>query len=232
MKKFQFFLLVEAVLLALALMTILSESVYSFLLIVVVTLLALRFYNQTDRSNFLLTAGLLLLFLVFMLNPFIVVAILLGLVYTVINYFSQVKTKNRQALIAFRDEALELAPRPNQWVGTSQPALTDTYAFDDVNIIRVSGSDTIDLDRVILSGRDNVVLLRKIYGPTVIRVPIDVAVSLHVSAIYGTVHFLDFPEYDLRNESLKLQEATYRQANRSVKIVVNVVAGPVEVSRR
>lgn len=232
MKKFQFFLLVEATLLALALMTILSESVYSFLLIVVVTLLALRFYNQTDRNNFLLTAGLLLLFLVFMLNPFIIAAVLLGLVYTVINYFSQVKTKNREALIVFREEKLELAPRPHQWVGASQPALTDSYAFDDINIIRLSGSDTIDLDRVILSGRDNVVLLRKVYGPTLIRVPIDVAVSLNVSAIYGTVHFLNFPAYDLRNESLKLQEETYRQANRSVKIVVNVVAGPVEVSRR
>lgn len=232
MKKFQLFLLVEMVLLGLALMTILSNNVYSFLLILVVMLLTLRFYNQGSRNNFLLTASLLLLFLVVMLNPFVIMAVLLGLVYTVINYFAQVKTKNRLALIQFKEADLEVTPRPNQWVGDNQPLLTDSYAFDDVNIIRVSGSDTIDLDRVILAGCDNVILIRKVYGPTVIRVPIDVAVSLNVSAIYGTVGFLDGTEYDLRNEALKLQEEGYRTASRSVKVVINLIAGRVEVVRR
>lgn len=232
MRKFQLFLLVEAVLLALALMTILSNNLYSFLLILVVMLLTLRFYNQGSRSNFLLTASLLLLFLVVMLNPFVILAVLLGLVYTVINYFAQVKTKNRQALIQFKEEDLMVSPKPNQWVGDNQPLLTDSYAFDDVNIIRLSGTDTIDLDRVILAGCDNVILIRKVYGPTTIRVPIDVAVSLNVSAIYGSIRFLDGAEYDLRNEALKLQEGCYHKANRSVKVMVNIIAGKVEVVRR
>lgn len=232
MKKFQFFLLVEAVLLVLALMTILSESLYSFLLILVVVLLALRFYNQGNQSNFLLTAGLLLLFLIFMLNPFVIAAVVLGVVYTIINSFSQVKEKNQLALIEFKSQDLSVTPRPNDWVGSSEPVLTESYAFDDVNIIRVSGSDTIDLSKVILAGCDNVIIIRKVYGPTVIRVPVDVAVSLNVSAVYGTVTFFDFPEYDLRNESLKLEEESYASAHRSVKIMVNLIAGQVEVVRR
>lgn len=232
MRKFQFFLVVEAVLLTLALLTILSENLYGFLLLLVVLLLGLRFYNQDSRGNVLLTASLLLLFLVFMLNPFVIMAILLGVVYTIINYFAQVKKKNQSALIAFKEDDLGVSPRPNDWVGASEPILTETYDFDDVNIIRISGSDTIDLERVILTGRDNVILIRKAYGPTLVRVPIDVAISLNVSAVYGSVNFLDFPEYDLRNESLKLQEDSYSQSKRSVKLVVNVIAGKVEVVRR
>lgn len=232
MRKFQFFLVVEAILLTLALLTILSESLYSFLLILVVLMLALRFYNQGSQNNFMLTAGLLVLFLIVMLNPFVIVAILLGVVYTIINSFSQVKSKNKLALIELKTEGLAPQPRPNDWVGTNELIWTESYAFDDVNIIRVSGSDTIDLDKVILSGCDNVVVIRKVYGPTMIRVPIDVAVSLNVSSVYGSVTFFDFPEYDLRNESLKLQEDTYRTANRSVKLIINVIAGKVEVVRR
>lgn len=232
MRKFQFFLVVEAVLLTLALLTILSENLNGFLLLLVVLLLGLRFYNRDSRGNVLLTASLLLLFLVFMLNPFVIAAILLGVVYTIINYFAQVKKKNRQALIAFKEDDLGVVPRPNDWIGASQPVLTETYAFDDVNIVRISGSDTIDLDRVILTGRDNVIVIRKVYGPTTVYVPIDVAISLNVTAVYGSVNFLDFPEYDLRNESLKLEEKTYDQANRSVKVILNIIAGKVEVSRR
>lgn len=232
MRKFQFFLLVEGILLTLALLTILSENLSSFLLILVVVLLLLRFYNQGSRSNVLLTTGLLLLFLILMLNPFVILAILLAVVYTIINYFAQVKEKNKLALIEFKTTDLEVKHRSNDWIGASEPLLTESYAFDDVNILRISGSDTIDLDRVILSGCDNVIVIRKVYGPTTIHIPIDVAISLNVSAVYGSVNFLDLPEYDLRNESLKLQEDSYPAANRSVKVIVNLIAGKVEVVRR
>lgn len=231
MRKFQFFLLVEAILLSLALMTILSESLSSFILILVVVLMALRFYNQGNQSNLFLTMGLLLLFFIVMLNPYVITAVLLGVVYTIINFFSKTKDKNRHAIIQFKEDHLEVKPVPNTWIGDSQPLLTDSYTFDDVNIHRISGTDTIDLGQVILAGRDNVIVIRKFYGPTLIRVPLDVAVSLNVSAIYGSVNFLDKPEYDLRNEALKLEEETYAQANRSVKILVNQVAGQVEVVR-
>lgn len=71
MKKFQFFLLVECMLLAMGIMTILANDLSSFILILVLILLALRFYNQDTRNSFLLTVSLLLLFLIFMLNPYI-----------------------------------------------------------------------------------------------------------------------------------------------------------------
>ena len=230
MRKVQFFLVVETVLLVMGLLTIMSNNLSSFILILVLILMALRFYNQDQRHNFLLTIGLVLLFLILMLNPYIIMAIVLGVVYVVINHFSQVKKKNRYALIRFREEDLKAKPIRSQWIG-SHTHDSDFYAFDDINIIRLTGSDTIDLSRVIVTGKNNVVIIRKIYGPTRILVPIDVSVKLETAAIYGSVRYFDFEEYDLRNESLKLWHED-EEALKVVKIIVSTLAGDIEVVRK
>lgn len=230
MRKVQFFLVVETVLLVMGLLTIMSNNLSSFILILVLILMALRFYNQDQRHNFLLTIGLVLLFLILMLNPYIIMAIVLGVVYVVINHFSQVKKKNRYALIRFREEDLKAKPIRSQWIG-SHTHDSDFYAFDDINIIRLIGSDTIDLSRVIVTGKNNVVIIRKIYGPTKILVPIDVSVKLETAAIYGSVRYFDFEEYDLRNESLKLWHED-EEALKVVKIIVSTLAGDIEVVRK
>ena len=233
MRKFQFFLLVEAVLLVMGLLTILSNDISSFILILVLILLALRFYNQDSRNNYLLTVSLLLLFLIFMLNPYIIMGVVLRIVYIMINHFSQVKKKNRLALIRFQEDKLEVKPSRNQWIGAStHDNDSDFYAFDDINIIRLTGSDTIDLTNVIVSGKDNLIVIRKVFGPIKIMVPIDVAVKLEVSTIYGSVRYFDFEEYDLRNESIKLWRQEDEDSLKSVKIIINTLAGDVEVVRR
>ena len=231
MRKVQFFLVVEIILLVMGLMTIMANNLSSFILILVLILLALRFYNQDSRNNFLLTIGLVLLFLIFMLNPYIIMAVVLGVVYVVINHFSQVKKKNRYALVRFREEELKAKPIRNRWIGMDTHD-SDFYAFDDINMIRLVGSDTIDLSNVIVTGKDNVVIIRKVFGPTKILVPIDVAVKLDVSSIYGSVRYFDFEEYDLRNESLKLWHSDEEECLKVVKIIVNTLAGDVEVVRK
>ncbi|MGT2934042.1 cell wall-active antibiotics response protein LiaF [Streptococcus catagoni] len=231
MKKFQFFLLVECILLAMGIMTILANNVTSFVFILVIILLALRFYNQDSRNNFLLTISLLLLFLIFMLNPYIIMAILFGIIYIVINHFSQVKKKNRYALIRFKDEDLSVKQTKHQWVGSATYD-SDYYSFEDVNIIRVSGNDTIDLSNVIVTGKDNAIIIRKIYGHTKVLVPIDVAVNLDVSSVYGSIRFFNCQEYDLRNESIKLSCPHHAESLKKVKIIISTIAGNVEVARR
>lgn len=231
MKKFHIFLIAECVLIAMAIMTILSHDFSSFLLILVVTLLVLRFYNVGSRNNLLLTAGFWLLFLIFMLNPYVVVAIILAILYILINYFSQVKQKNRRALIQFQEDELSVDVVPNQWIGDQEPLKRTRYTFDDINIIRLSGNDTFDLNEVIISGCDNHIMLRKLYGPTKIIVPVDVDVHLNVACVYGSVTFFDYPEYDLRNETVKLVENSYHKSTKTVKLVINVIAGDVEVKR-
>lgn len=231
MKKFQFFLLVECILLAMGIMTILANDVASFIFIVVIILSALRFYNQDDRNNFILTVCLLLLFLIFMLNPYIILAVLFAIIYVFINHFSQVKKKNRFALIRFSQEGIDVKKTKHQWIGAAAYE-SDYYAFNDINIIRISGNDTIDLSNVIVTGQDNVIIIRKIFGNTKVVIPIDVSAQLDVSSIYASVVFLGCQEYDLRNESIKLGYEGSCDAQKKVKIIVNTIAGNVEVVRR
>ncbi|MGT2908147.1 cell wall-active antibiotics response protein LiaF [Streptococcus dentiloxodontae] len=232
MTKFNFFLLVEALLLTMALITIFENDLTSFIFIVVLTLLAIRFFNKESKSDFILTCSLILLFLVSMLNAYVIVAILFGVAYVMINHFSQVKQKNRYALIQFEEEGLAPHPIRNQWIGSRLEPVSDRYDFEDINIIRIFGTDTIDLSQVIVTGRDNVVIVQKVYGPTTILVPIDVAVKVNISAFYGSIRFFNQGEYDLRYESLTLQGRDFSQANRSVKLIINVGAGPVEVRHK
>ncbi|ASA98327.1 cell wall-active antibiotics response protein LiaF [Streptococcus agalactiae] len=231
MKKFQFFLLVEAVVLVMGLMKILSDDWTSFIFILALILLALRFYNNDSRHNFLLTTSLLLLFLIFMLNPYIIAAVVFAVLYVLINHFSQVKKKNRYALIQFKNHQLDVKTTRNQWLGTDQHE-SDFYDFEDINIIRISGTDTIDLTNVIVSGQDNVIIIQKVFGDTKVLVPLDVAVKADISSVYGSVQYFDFEEYDLRNESIKLSQEEEYYLLKRVKLVVNTIAGKVEVSRK
>ncbi|MFU2164284.1 cell wall-active antibiotics response protein LiaF [Streptococcus pluranimalium] len=231
MRKFQFFIIVEAVLLLLAMMTILADDVPRFIAILIMTLLALKFYNSTDKANFLLTACLLVFFLIIMLNPYVILAMIVGFVYMMLNHFSQVRKNNRLATLSFETRPVTMTKYRNQWFGADD-VVSDVYYFDDIDVIRLSGNDTIDLSKVILRHQDNVILIRKVYGPTKIVVPIDVSVSLTVSSIYGGVSFFDDLPYDLRNETIKLRSDDYDNSSRRVKIVVSNLAGDTEVVSR
>ena len=222
MTKFNFFLVVEALLLTLGLITIFNNDIIRFIFILVLTLLAVRFFNKESKSDFVLTICLISLFLVSMWNIYVVLAILVGVAYVMINHFSQVKKKNRYALIQFKEDDLNPQAVRNQWIGTHMEPVSD----------RFFGTDVIDLTQVIVSGRENVVILQKLYGPTTILVPIDISVKLNISAIYSSVTFFDEDEYDLRYESLTLQGAEYEHAHRTLKLILNVGAGPVEVRRK
>ncbi|MGT2787383.1 DUF7649 domain-containing protein, partial [Streptococcus loxodontisalivarius] len=181
MKKFQFFIVVEAVLFALAMMSLLATDVPRFFMILTLTLLVLKYYNAGNRMDFLLTTSLLILFLMMMTNIYIIIGIVFGVIYILINHFAQVKSKNRQATIRFKEKDIFFKPSRNRWIGNVSHQ-GDAYGFDDINIIRLSGRDTINLDNVIVRGSDNVIIIQKVYGPTEILVPIDVAVQLSVSS--------------------------------------------------
>lgn len=228
MRKFQLFLVVEALMITMALLQILSESLPRFVVMLVLILLAIKYYNAASRVDALLITGLLVFFFIVMINPFVIAAILLGVAYIVINHFSQVQKKNRFSLVTFNEESHDVSTTYQQWIGAHH-VQGDSVSFEDINLIRLSGSDTIDLESVIVRGTDNVIVIRKIYGPTKILVPIDVAVQLNVASIYGSVTFLDKPGYDLRNASIKIASPDYDKSQKRVKIIVNTLAGPTEV---
>ena len=81
MWKIQIFIFVEAVLLTLAAITILSIDFSRFVVLMVLFLLLLYYYFGKQKANFLLIALSVLLFFIVMLNPFVIAAILFAVFY-------------------------------------------------------------------------------------------------------------------------------------------------------
>ncbi|GGE28827.1 cell wall-active antibiotics response protein LiaF [Streptococcus himalayensis] len=232
MRKLQFFLLVEAILLSLALVTILSGHFSRLLLFLVLFLLFVYYYFGKQKTNVLLVGSSLLLFFAMMLNPFVIAAMLFALVYGMIVAAPYLYKEDTTTDLVFED-TLGKKTEKNRWLGNLHHfAEQKQCRFDDINLFRFAGQDTIHLEKIIVAQHDNVIILRKIAGNTKIILPVDVGVRLNVNHLYGELTFLDQPVYDLRNENLTLTTPDFETANKTVKIVLATFVGNVEVVRR
>ncbi|MFR7397864.1 MAG: cell wall-active antibiotics response protein LiaF [Streptococcus constellatus] len=232
MRKIQFFIFVESILLTFALVTILSGHFSRVILFLVLFLLLLYYYFGKQRGNFLLVTSTILLFFIIMLNPYVIAALLFAVIYGIIVAYPYIYKENEATTLIF-DDAMEQKRENNQWLGNLHHfASSDTCQFDDINLFRLMGNDTIHLEQVIVTNHDNVIVLRKFFGNTKIIVPVDVAVSLKVNNLYGELQFLDQPIYELRNESFSLTTPDFKRAHKSVKIILSTFVGNIEVVRK
>ena len=230
MWKIRIFLLLESVLFTLALFDVVANEASRTLLLMAILLLVIWNFLGRELSSILLISAVSLIFLVFVLNPFFIIGIMMLVVYMLVNFFSRYEKRNQYTHIIFDDHALVAQKENNRWVG-SQNHSQDRYGFEDINIVRLFGNDVVDLDQTVLVGRDNIVVIRKTFGKTKIILPIDVEISVSASSIYGRVQFLDLSFWDLRNESISIASPGYRDSHKRVKVVVNSLFGDVEVIR-
>ena len=120
------------------------------------------------------------------------------------------------------EEVVTVKNERNPWFGNLHHFSShQTCQFDDINLFRLMGKDTIHLERVILTNHDNVIILRKMVGTTRIIVPVDVEISLSVNCLYGDLTFLHQPKKSLRNEHYHQETRDYLKSNKSVKIFPN-----------
>lgn len=231
MRKFQIFLFMEACLLTGALIMMLSEHFSRFLLILLLFLLLIRYYTGRQGNNFLLVAATILFFFIIMLNPFVIMAIFVALIYSLFLLYPMMNQEKEKTNLIF-EEVVTVKREKNRWFGNLHHFSSfQTCQFDDINLFRLMGKDTIHLERVILKNHDNVILLRKIVGNTKIIVPVDVEVSLSVNSLYGDLIFLEQPKHALRNEHYHQETRNYHKSTKSVKIFVTCTVGDVEVVR-
>lgn len=230
MKKVQFFVLVEALIFTLALFDVLASETARFLLLLAVLMMVIWYSTGRKESSIYLLSASTLFFIVFVLNPYFIFGVLLAILYSVVNFFSRYEKRNQYTHILLDEQPLNMERRRTKWFG-NQEHRRDHYGFEDINIIRLFGNDVVDLDETVLVGRDNVVLIRKVFGRTKIIVPIDVEVSLSTASLYGQVQFFGLSQWDLRNESFSISSPGYQTSHKRVKIVVNCLLGDMEVVR-
>ena len=231
MRKFQIFLFIEACLLTGALIMMVSEHFSRFLLMLLLILLLIRYYTGKQGNNFILVAVSILFFFIIMLNPFVILAIFVALIYSLFLLYPMMN-QEREDTNLFFEEVVTVKREKNRWFGNLHHFSSyQTCRFDDINLFRLMGKDTIHLEHVILSNHDNVIILRKLVGTTRIIVPVDVEVSLSVNSLYGDLTFLDQPKRALRNEQFHQETRDYLKSPKSVKILLTTMVGDVEVVR-
>ena len=231
MRKFQIFLFIEACLLTGALIMMVSEHFSRFLLILLLFLLLIRYYTGKQGNNFILVAVSILFFFIIMLNPFVILAIFVALIYSFFLLYPMMNQEREDTNLVFED-VITVKREKNRWFGNLHHFSSyQTCRFDDINLFRLMGKDTIHLEHVILSNHDNVIILRKLVGTTRIIVPVDVEVSLSVNSLYGYLTFFDQPKRALRNEQFHQETRDYLKSPKSVKILLTTMVGDVEVVR-
>ena len=231
MRKFQIFLFIEACLLTGALIMMVSEHFSRFLLILLLFLLLIRYYTGKQGNNFILVALSILFFFIIMLNPFVIMAIFVALIYSLFLLNPMMNQEREDTNLVF-EEVVTVKREKNRWFGNLHHFSSyQTCRFDDINLFRLMGKDTIHLEHVILTNHDNVIILRKIVGTTKIIVPVDVEVSLSVNSLYGDLIFFDQPKRALRNEQFHQETRDYLKSPKSVKILLTTMVGDVEVVR-
>lgn len=231
MRKFQIFLFIEACILTGALIMMVSEHFSRFLLILLLFLLLIRYYTGRQGNNFILVAVSILFFFIVMLNPFVILAIFVALIYSLFLLYPMMNQEREDTNLVF-EEVVTVKREKNRWFGNLHHFSSyQTCRFDDINLFRLMGKDTIHLEHVILSNHDNVIILRKLVGTTRIIVPVDVEVSLSVNSLYGDLTFLDLPKRALRNEQFHQETRDYLKSPKSVKILLTTMVGDVEVVR-
>ena len=231
MRKFQIFLFIEACLLTGALIMMVSEHFSRFLLILLLFLLLIRYYTGKQGNNFILVAVSILFFLIIMLNPFVIMAIFVALIYSLFLLYPMMNQEREDTNLIF-EEVVTVKREKNRWFGNLHHFSSyQTCRFDDINLFCLMGKDTIHLEHVILSNHDNVIILRKLVGTTRIIVPVDVEVSLSANSLYGDLTFFDQSKRALRNEQFHQETRDYLKSPKSVKILLTTMVGDVEVVR-
>ena len=231
MRKFQIFLFIEACLLTGALIMMVSEHFSRFLLILLLFLLLIRYYTGRQGNNFILVSVSILFFFIIMLNPFVILAVFVALIYRLFLLYPMMNQEKEDTNLIF-EEVVTVKREKNRWFGNLHHFSSyQTCRFDDINLFRLMGKDTIHLEHVILSNHDNVIILRKLVGTTRIIVPVDVEVSLSANSLYGDLTFFDQSKRALRNEQFHQETRDYLKSPKSVKILLTTMVGDVEVVR-
>ena len=208
-----------------------SEHFSRFLLILLLFLLLIRYYTGKQGNNVILVAVSILFFFIIMLNPFVILAIFVALIYSLFLLYPMMNQEREDTNLVF-EEVVTVKREKNRWFGNLHHFSSyQTCRFDDINLFRLMGKDTIHLEHVILSNHDNVIILRKLVGTTRIIVPVDVEVSLSVNSLYGDLIFFDQPKRALRNEQFHQETRDYLKSPKSVKILLTTMVGDVEVVR-
>lgn len=138
--------------------------------------------------------------------------------------------KKQIIMVATKEPEKQPEPITRQKYFGSQNIGNQVYAWDDINLSVLAGDTIIDLGNTLLPKKQNIILLRKVFGRTRILVPQGICLEIQHVAFRGDLH-VDNTVYSLNQEQIIIQETLYTESERKLKLISNVFIGDVEVIR-
>lgn len=191
-----------------------------FLLVVGAILL---FFSFKKKKQYLLWAGLILLFFA-VIHLWTLRLLIIG---TLIFLLYQYLTK-KEKIMEIKNQPIN-ASEKNKLIGTTGSP-TESYQWRDIHIQRFIGDITIDTTETILPQGKSIIIIHQALGKVRITVPYEVTVQLHYSTIYGEVTCLNFSPKLCINEQFYFEDGDL-DAKRVLVLCVTSWIGDVEVQR-
>ncbi|WP_034550625.1 cell wall-active antibiotics response protein LiaF [Carnobacterium funditum] len=239
-KKWQLFVLIEALLLVWLLYESVSNSftLLTFIIGVVVLLRSKHKKNNSKRQNYLMIGSILILIALlstsavwFMLICAILFFVVLGN-KSLLNFrFSNFEAPWQDKDIIIVETAKSLPKNGKRfkrsWFGNERIG-NAVYEWDDINLTVFMGDTIVDLGNTLLPKDESYVIIRKGFGKTRILVPTGIGIMIEHSAFKGKV-FFESDIFVLSNESVKLYSEQYDENTRKIKLITTVLVGDLEV---
>lgn len=105
------------------------------------------------------------------------------------------------------------------------------YEWEDINIQTGIGDCIIDLSNTVLPEGTSVISIRSLVSDITILVPYEQEVSIHHSAIAGSLQFFDEKEPNIINRTIYMQTENFDITTKKVKIITSCLYGKIEVKR-
>ena len=198
----------------------LFNNISVFLLIVGSILL---FFSFKRKKQYILWAGLILLFFAIIHLWTLRLLIIGTLIFLLYKYLTK-----KEQIIEIKNQAIN-ASEKNKLIGTTSGP-TESYQWRDIHIQRFIGDITIDTTETILPQGKSIIVINQSLGKVRITVPYEVSLQLHYSTIYGEANCLHYSPKLCINEQFYIEDGD-PDAKRVLVLYVTSWIGDVEVQR-
>jgi lia operon protein LiaF len=164
------------------------------------------------------------------------------LLLAIILYFVHQYFKARKAPHQVEPVVEESPPEGSESLIKKQPLFTNplfgqvetpdhVYEWNDINIQMGIGDAVIDLSNTVLPEGESIIFIRNIAGNIKIKVPYELEVMIHHSAIIGATSVFQLKEPRAFNQTISYQTVDYQAATQKIKIATSMIYGDLEVKR-
>lgn len=186
---------------------------------------------KTRKGKFFFYSGLIIFVLTLLTSSFFILTLFALLFYTMYVFWE--KARHPHTMEVVLDEEVQTKKKTffrNIILGDQRTG-KQVFSSDNINIQTGIGSTAIHFENTVLPKGDTVVIVRGFIGRVEIFVPYDVGVQIDHSTFYGQSNVFEQSKLGF-NQNLAVENKSFTDAPRRLRIYTSLVAGDIEVTYR